>query len=90
MNEQIIDYLHYLTIERGLSQNTRASYQRDLQQYLAFLQKQVTQWQQIDRVIVLSFCKVCKRRKILGNRDSDGFQFAKIPSIFASRTVDRS
>lgn len=56
MNEQIIDYLHYLTIERGLSQNTRASYQRDLQQYLAFLQKkQVTQWQQIDRVIVLSF-----------------------------------
>ncbi len=39
MNEQIIDYLHYLTIERGLSQNTRASYQRDLQQYLAFLQK---------------------------------------------------
>ncbi len=64
MNEQIIDYLHYLTIERGLSQNTRASYQRDLQQYLVFLQKkQVTQWQQIDRVIVLSFCKVCKRRE---------------------------
>ncbi|GMA54125.1 hypothetical protein GCM10025857_54820 [Alicyclobacillus contaminans] len=36
MNEQVMDYLHYLLIERGLSSNTRKSYQRDLEQYLFF------------------------------------------------------
>ena len=29
MEEQLVDYLHYLQIERGLS-NTRRSYERDL------------------------------------------------------------
>jgi len=56
MEEQITDYLHYLTIERGLSQNTRVSYQRDLMQYAAFLKtQQVRDWQQVDRVVVLTF-----------------------------------
>lgn len=30
MEEQLVDYLHYLQIERGLSNNTRRSYERDL------------------------------------------------------------
>lgn len=56
MKDQIIDYLHYLTIERGLSQNTRISYQRDLAQYLAFLEKeQISEWSAIDRFTVLDF-----------------------------------
>ena len=51
MKEQIIDYLHYLTIERGLSQNTRKSYERDLEQYLTFLTEQhIKDWQAVDRV----------------------------------------
>ena len=56
MKEQIIDYLHYLTIERGLSQNTRKSYERDLEQYLTFLTEQhIKDWQAVDRVLILSF-----------------------------------
>lgn len=56
MNEQIEDYLHYLTIERGLSLNTRKSYERDLTQYYEFIQqKQCTSWQDIDRYTVVSF-----------------------------------
>lgn len=56
MKEQIIDYLHYLTIERGLSQNTRKSYERDLEQYLTFLTEQhIKDWQAVDRVLLLSF-----------------------------------
>ncbi|MGJ1030087.1 site-specific tyrosine recombinase XerD [Enterococcus gallinarum] len=56
MKEQIIDYLHYLTIERGLSQNTRKSYERDLKQYLTFLTEQhIKDWQAVDRVLILSF-----------------------------------
>lgn len=56
MKEQIIDYLHYLTIERGLSQNTCKSYERDLEQYLTFLTEQhIKDWQAVDRVLILSF-----------------------------------
>lgn len=56
MKEQIIDYLHYLTIERGLSQNTRKSYERDLEQYLTFLTEQhIKDWQAVNRVLILSF-----------------------------------
>lgn len=56
MKEQIIDYLHYLTIERGLSQNTRKSYERDLEQYLTFLTEQhIKDWQAVDRILILSF-----------------------------------
>ncbi|WP_368251519.1 site-specific tyrosine recombinase XerD [Enterococcus sp. 2201sp1_2201st1_B8_2201SCRN_220225] len=56
MEEVIIDYLHYLLIERGLSQNTRQSYRRDLMQYLEYLnKKQITSWQDVDRFLVLGF-----------------------------------
>lgn len=56
MQEQVTEYLHYLQIERGLSENTRTSYARDLNQYLAFLKGQgVTSWQAVDRFMVISF-----------------------------------
>jgi len=56
MEEQVIDYLHFLTIERGLAQNTRKSYQRDLEQYVAFLNRQkIDNWQKIDRFTVVQF-----------------------------------
>lgn len=56
MDEQIKEYLHYLTIERGLSLNTRASYERDLKQYLLFLEeKGVKSWQDVDRYTVVDF-----------------------------------
>lgn len=56
MDEQITEYLHYLSIERGLSENTRISYQRDLQQYLSFLTEQgVKEWQAVDRYTVVAF-----------------------------------
>ncbi|MCF6408308.1 site-specific tyrosine recombinase XerD [Pseudalkalibacillus salsuginis] len=41
MKDEVQDYLHYLTVERGLSDNTLQSYQRDLKQYTAFLQKEL-------------------------------------------------
>lgn len=56
MEEQIEEYLHYVTIERGLSSNTRQSYARDLMQYVAFLkEKDCLDWQTIDRYVVLDF-----------------------------------
>ncbi|MEI5992596.1 site-specific tyrosine recombinase XerD [Candidatus Enterococcus mansonii] len=56
MEEQVTDYLHYLQIERGLSLNTRKSYERDLHKYLTFLQEQkVDSWQSIDRYIIMEY-----------------------------------
>ena len=56
MNEEINDYLHYLTIERGLSLNTRKSYERDLLQYLHYLEdEQITFWQDVDRYVVINY-----------------------------------
>lgn len=64
MEEQLLDYLHYLTIERGLSQNTRISYQRDLTQYLEFLKKNdIQSWQEIDRFTVVQFLQKLQEEK---------------------------
>lgn len=37
MNDQLSDFIHFMTVERGLSENTIVSYKRDLQNYLSFL-----------------------------------------------------
>lgn len=64
MQEQVTEYLHYLQIERGLSENTRTSYARDLNQYLAFLKGQgVTSWQAVDRFMVISFLEQLRAEK---------------------------
>lgn len=56
MEEQVRDYLHYLQIERGLSLNTRKSYERDLHKYLAFVEEQkIDSWQEIDRYIIMEY-----------------------------------
>ncbi|ALS00595.1 recombinase XerD [Enterococcus silesiacus] len=59
MEEQVIDYLHYLQIERGLSLNTRKSYERDLYKYIAFLiEQKIDSWQLIDRYIIMEYLQI--------------------------------
>lgn len=59
MEEQVIDYLHYLQIERGLSLNTRKSYERDLHKYLTFLiEQKIDSWQLIDRYIIMEYLQM--------------------------------
>lgn len=39
MEDHIKDFVHYLTVEKGLAKNTIVSYERDLRSYAAYLQK---------------------------------------------------
>lgn len=56
MKNHLEEYLHYLKIERGLSENTIQSYKRDLSQYFSFLdEKEISSWEQVDRYFVLDF-----------------------------------
>ena len=56
METHLEEYLHYLKIERGLSDNTIQSYQRDLKRYLLFLTEEKKEdWEDIDRYLILDF-----------------------------------
>jgi integrase/recombinase XerD len=56
MKNHLEEYLHYLKIERGLSENTIQSYKRDLSQYFSFLDEQeISSWEQVNRYLVLDF-----------------------------------
>ena len=40
MREQLEDFLHYMTVERGVSNNTIAAYRNDLDQLVEYLEAQ--------------------------------------------------
>lgn len=51
------DFVHYLQVERGLSDNTLKSYKRDLKQYILYIEKvlQKTQWDDVGRTDIVGF-----------------------------------
>jgi integrase/recombinase XerD len=56
MRKLIDEFLNYLTVERGLSQNTIISYRRDLNKYINYLgSKKIDSLENTDRSTVLSF-----------------------------------
>lgn len=62
MKQELDDYSHYLKIERGLSENTVISYQRDMTQYLLFLEEQqIGSWSEVDRFVVLDFLEALRQ-----------------------------
>ncbi len=55
------DYVHFLTVERQLAQNTIKSYQRDLTAYLRFIESQSLETlNSIERAIVLQYLQKLK------------------------------
>ena len=56
MEEAILDYLHFLKVEKGLSKNTLESYQRDLLHFMQAMQeKKKTKWSEVTRTDILAF-----------------------------------
>ncbi|MGP4072394.1 site-specific tyrosine recombinase XerD [Piscibacillus sp. B03] len=59
MEDALRDYIHFLQIEKGLADNSIASYRRDLNQYLKFLKEveEVAEVNQIERHHIREFLK---------------------------------
>src|ERR1700741_4367884 len=65
MNEVIEQFLHQLTVERGLSSNTREAYRRDLVVFLAFLElNKIGSIEEVRRDDILGYLGFLKDRKL--------------------------
>ncbi|UQS85428.1 site-specific tyrosine recombinase XerD [Apilactobacillus apisilvae] len=61
MDEVIKDYLHFLTIERGLSENTIKSYRQDLFEFYDYVYKQkIDNIKNVDSDLILKYMKYMK------------------------------
>lgn len=62
MDLYLKDFIHYLTVEKGLAENTILSYERDLKSYLTFLQEKVEiiDLNQVQRTHIIQFLSELK------------------------------
>lgn len=60
MNEQIEQFLTYITDEKGYSSNTLAAYRNDLTQFSSFLGRRVDGWDQVNRQIIIDYVMAMK------------------------------
>jgi integrase/recombinase XerD len=62
VEDQLKDYMHYMLVEKGLSQNTIVSYERDLKSYIKYLQKveQLSSLAEVTRLHIIGFLQGLK------------------------------
>ena len=62
MEDGLRDFIHYLTVEKGLAQNTLISYERDLKSYMKYVRnvEQISSWNDVRRVTIIGFLSILK------------------------------
>ena len=61
MDSWLDDFSHYLSVEKGLAQNTLESYRRDIRKYLAYLRKEKIEGPgKADRAIITGYLHYLK------------------------------
>ncbi|MFD1125895.1 site-specific tyrosine recombinase XerD [Lentilactobacillus raoultii] len=63
MKEQLADYLHFLRVERGLSENTILSYRQDLTDASRFFQRNTQKWTEVDQFLILNYLEHLQQEK---------------------------
>jgi integrase/recombinase XerD len=60
MQEKIQEFLQFITVEKGYSQNTLAAYRNDLSQFAAYLEKRQLSWDQVSRDVIVDYIMLMK------------------------------
>ena len=64
INKFVLQFLDYLLIEKGLSENTISSYKNDLTEFLQFLQKQkIKNIDEIDKKVILTYYSILEKKE---------------------------
>lgn len=63
MKGQLADYLHFLRVERGLSENTILSYRQDLTDASRFFQRNTQKWTEVDQFLILNYLEHLQQEK---------------------------
>jgi len=57
------EFLNYLSVEKGLAQNTLEAYRRDLERYRGFIRKEkISDWKRVTRAHILKFLNIEGKR----------------------------
>ena len=78
MNHLIDEFMSYLSVERGLSDNTLLSYKRDLARFFEYLKSvRIASIQKVSRQTITSFMLSEKERGLSANSISRGLACLK-------------
>jgi len=65
MKSDLADFINYLTVEKGLADNTLKSYAADLNDFLLFLQKKgVNSWEEVNGEVILIYLAKLRKNKV--------------------------
>ncbi len=64
MKQSLKDFIHYISVEKGLSQNTIDSYQRDLKKLISFLHtNKLDKPEQVSRSLIIEYLGELKQKR---------------------------
>ncbi|GHP12745.1 tyrosine recombinase XerD [Lentilactobacillus fungorum] len=62
MIDEVMDYIHYLRVERGLAENTLTSYRQDLMAAVTYFQKSTVNFNQVDQFLILNYLELLQNQ----------------------------
>jgi integrase/recombinase XerD len=63
MREKLNAYLTHLITKKGYSENTSAAYRNDLSQFMSFLSRRASDWNEVDRNLIIDYILYLKERE---------------------------
>ena len=62
MRQQIDDFLQFLETDKGCSENTTSAYRNDLTQFFEFIEQEVSDWHEVDKIKLVSYVRLLRSR----------------------------